>query len=209
MKKIKNKGLIITAIIFFLIVNTTFFWGRNLGLWDMPVVLILYVIFLALGIALLSQIYFGIKVKRFDKNRLFTIAVLLFVLVSFYFKPSGIIDFGNVTGKDILVAQREGAANCMTTFRLKDDYSFVETNVCFGRTETKGKYHIQNDTIYFEQVELGRVEEEYYEFAIIKPSKLNNDGNQFDLFRYKNLNDTIGHELWITKNELNKLKNKT
>jgi hypothetical protein len=66
------------------------------------------------SIALLSQIYFGIKVKRFDKNRLFTIGVLLFVWVSLYFKPSGLVDFGSSLGKDILVAQREGAANCMT-----------------------------------------------------------------------------------------------
>jgi hypothetical protein len=125
-----------------------------------------------------------------------------------FFRPFGLVTFDNFERDDILVAEREGAANCMTTLKLKDDFTFIERNICFGVTETKGKYHLQNDTIYFNNVELGRHENEFYMFAVVKPSKFNKVGKHFDLIRYKNLKDTIGHELWITKNELHELKNK-
>ena len=75
-------------------------------------------------------------------------------------------------------------------------------------TEIKGNYHLQNDTIYFDNVNVGRHENEFYEFAVIKPSKFDNSKFFGDLIRYKDLLDTIGHELWITKIELNKLKDK-
>ncbi len=96
----------------------------------------------------------------------------------------------------------------MTTLKLKDDFTFKERNVCFGVTETKGKYHIKNDTIYFNDVNIERHLDEYYNFGVVKPSKFRKDGKHFVFVRYKGLTDTIGHELWITKNELIKLKNK-
>ena len=96
----------------------------------------------------------------------------------------------------------------MTTLKLKDDLTFKERNVCFGVTEIRGNFHLQNDTIYFDNVSVGRHEDGFYKFAVIEPSKFNKDGKHFDLIRYKSLTDSVGHELWITKNELNKLKNK-
>ena len=204
----KNKGLIITTIIFFLTVNTTYYWEGKFGLFAFPAFLILVVIYLGLGVALIRQIYFAVKEKLADKNRLLVIGFLTLVLVLTFFRPFGLVNFNNFEGVDILVAEREGAANCMTTLKLKDDFTFRERNVCFGVTETKGKYHLQNDTIYFDNVELGRHENEFYMFAVVKPSKFNKDGKHFDIIRYKNLKDTIGHELWITKNELHELKNK-
>jgi len=204
----KNKGLLITTIIFFLTINTTYYWEGKLGIFAFPAFLILVVVYFGLGIALLRQIYFAVKEKLADKNRLLVIGFLTLVLVLTFFRPFGLVNFDNFEGGDILVAEREGAANCMTTLKLKDDFTFRERNVCFGVTETKGKYHLQNDTIYFDNVELGRHENEFYMFALVKPSKFNKDGKHFDLIRYKNLKDTIGHELWITKNELHELKNK-
>ncbi len=109
------------------------------------------------------------------------------------FKPNGFINFEKFEGSDILIAQREGAANCTTTFKLKENNKFTEQSVCFGTTEIKGDYKIQNDTIFFENVELGRGEDEFYKFAVIRPSKFNKDNKHFDLVRYKDLKDTIGH----------------
>lgn len=204
----KNKGLLITTIIFFLIVNTTYYWEGKLGLFAFPAFLILVIIFLGLGVALIRQIYFLVKEKFADKKRLINIGLLILVLTLTFLNPFGLIDFDKLEGDNILIAEREGAANCMTTLKLKDNFTFSERSVCFGVTETKGNYHLQNDTIYFDNVSLGRHENEFYKFAVIEPSKFNKDGKHFDLTRYKSLIDTVGHELWITKNDLNKLKNK-
>jgi len=205
---LKNKGLIITAIIFFLIVNTTYYWEGKLGLFAFPAFLILVIIYFGLVIALLRQLNFVIIEKFKYKSRLLNIGLLILVLTLTFFKPFGLINFDKLEGDNILIAEREGAANCMTTLILKDDYTFKERNVCFGVTEINGKYHLQNDTIYFEKIEYGRHENDFYNFAVIQPSKYANDKKYFDLIRYKNLTDTVGHELTITKNELNKLKNK-
>lgn len=202
----KNKVLLITTIIFFLTVNTSYYWEGKLGLYAFPAFLILVVVYFGLGIALLRQIYFAIKEKPTNKIRLFIIGLLTIVLTLTYLRPFGLVNFDKITDEDVLVAEREGAANCMTRLRLKTDFSFSERNICFGVTETKGSYHIQNDTVYFDNVNLGRNENEFYKYAVIEPSKFNDDGKHFKIRRYKSLTDTIGHELWIIKNEINKLK---
>jgi hypothetical protein len=204
----KNKGLIITTIIFFLTINTTYYWEAKLGIWAMPATLLLVIVYFGLGIALIRQIYFAIREKLTSKSRLLLIGLLTLVLILTFFEPFGLINFDKLEGDDILIAEREGAANCMTTLKLKDNFTFREKNVCFGVSEIKGNYHLQNDTIYFDNVELGRHENEFYKFAVVKPSKYNKDGKHFDLTRYNSLTDTVGRDLWITKNELNKLKDK-
>lgn len=206
--KLKNKAILITAIIFFLAVNTAYYWEGKLGFYVIPAFLILGFIYLALGIALIRQIYFWSKEKFKDKTRLINIGVLTAVLILTFLNPSGLIDFDKLEGENVLVAEREGAADCMTIIKFKDDFTFTERSFCFGITEIKGNYHLQNDTIYFDHVNVGRHEKEFYKFAVIEPSKFNKDGKHFDLIRYKSLEDTSGHELWITKDNLNKLKDK-
>ena len=204
----KNKGLLITTIIFFLTVNTTYYWEGKLGVFAFPAFLILVVIYLGLGITLIRQVYLLVKEKFSNKNRVILIGLLAITLTMTFLKPFGLIDFDKLEGNNVLVAEREGAANCMTTLKLKDDFTFRERSVCFGVSEIKGDFHIENDTIFFDNVSLGRHENEFYKFAVIEPSKFNKDGKHFDLKRYKSLTDTTGHELWITINDLNKLKNK-
>jgi len=207
-KKLKNKGLLITTIIFFLLVNTAYYWEGKLGFFVIPALLILGLIYLALGIALIRQIYFWSKEKFKDKTRLINIGVLTAILTLTFLKPSGLIDFDKLEGENVLVAEREGAADCMTTIKFKDNFTFTERSVCFGITEIRGNYHLQNDTIYFDNVSVGSNEKDFYKFAVIEPSKFNKDGKHFDLIQYKSLEDTSGHELWITKNDLSKLKDK-
>lgn len=200
-----NKRLLIITIIFFLIINTAYYWEGKLGFFAFPIFLILVVVYLGLLIILLRQIYFAIKENFTDKFRLLTIGVLTLVLVVVFFKPYGLIDFDKFEGNDVLVAQREGSANCITTLKLKDDFTFRERTVCFGMTEIKGKFHLQNDTIYFQNENISKYEDEFYKFGIVK----NKDGKYNNLIRYKSLTDTVKqNELWITKNELYKLKEK-
>lgn len=194
----KNKGLIISTLVFFLIVNTNYFWEGELGLYAFPAFILLVIIFFVLVFMLFLQLISAIKEKFKNKKRLLTIGLLTVVLILTFLRPNGIVNFENLQGNDLLVAQREGVANCMTTFKLKENNRFSEINVCFGVTKISGEYIIKNDTIFFENIEYGRHENEFYEFAVIKPSKINPD--KFDLVRFKNKNDTIGHELGILKN---------
>jgi len=205
---LKNKGLFITTIVFFLLVNTTYYWEGKLGLFAFPAFLLLAAVYLGLAIVLVRQIYFLIKEKFTDKQRLFKAGLLTIVLALTFYKPFGLIDFDKLEGGDLLVAEREGSANCLTILKLKDDFTFRERIGCFGVSEIKGTFRVVNDTIYFDNIQLGRHEDDFYKFAVIKPSMFDNSKILGDLIRYKNLADTTGHELWITKNELNKLKDK-
>lgn len=202
----KNKDLLILTIIFFLTVNTSYYWEVKLGLWAFPAFVILVVIYCGLGVALIRQIYFLIKEKFTVKIRLLPIGLLTLVLTLTFLKPVGLIDFNKLEGSSVLIAESEGAANCRTTLKLRDDFTFSLRSVCFGVTEIKGDYHLQNDTIYFDNVNEGRHENEFYKFAVIEPSKFKKDENHFDLTCFQSLTDTTGHAFWITKNELNELK---
>ncbi|MBK8353750.1 MAG: hypothetical protein IPL21_19505 [Saprospirales bacterium] len=144
----KNKRLIISTVIFFLTVNTTYYWESKLGIFAFPVFLILAVVYFVLVIALLRQIYFVVKEKFSDKTQLLIIGFLTLLLTLTFFRPFGIVNFNKLERGDILVAEREGAVNCMTTFKLKDNFTFSERNICFGVTEIKGKYYLQYDTIF-------------------------------------------------------------
>jgi hypothetical protein len=206
---LKHRGIIITTIIFFLLINTNYYWEGKLGLFAFPIFLLLAAIYLGLTVALLRQFYLLIKEKFKQKNRLAVFGLLITVLLLTYFKPLGLVDFENLEGNDVLVAERESAANCLTTVKLKNDFTFRERIGCFGTSEINGTFRIVKDTIYFDNVKLGRGENYFYKFAVIKPTKFNNSKILGDLIRYKNSADAVGDVLWITKNELQKLNDKS
>src|SRR4051812_30901123 len=136
----KNKGLIVTTIAFFLLINTSYYWKVELGIFAMPASLILLIIFMGLVVSLFWQFYLALLEKFKDKQRLLTLVILTLVLTLTLFKPFGFINFDKFEGNDILIAKREGAANCMTTFKLKENNKFSERIVCFGMSETSGNY---------------------------------------------------------------------
>lgn len=194
----KNKRLIVTTIIFFLIVNLSYFWEGKLGILAFPIFIFLVVSFLVLVIICVIQIANGIKEKFSNQNRNWKIGVMVVGLGVIFLKPNGIVNFDKLEGENLLIAQREGAGNCMTTFKIKSNNKFKERSVCFGVSEVRGNYEIRNDTIFFSDVSIP-IGEEYYEFAILQKSKY---GDEDAFFRYRNSMDSIGNELWITKNEL-------
>lgn len=204
----KRKGLFIAAIIFFLIVNTFYFWDDKLGIFAFPAFLFLIIVYLVLAVGLLGQIFYAIREKFTDRQRILGITLLTIVLTLTFFYPTGLVGFERLEGKDLFVAQREGAANCMTTFYLKDNNRFIERSVCFGITETKGDYILKGDTLFFTNVQLGRHESEYYKFAVFKQTESQNKKILGVLVRYKSYSDTTGQELWVTKNHLTNEKDK-
>jgi hypothetical protein len=205
---LKNKGLLTTTIVFFLTINTAYYWEGKLGFFAFPVSALLIVVYFVLVAALIRQIYFAVIEKLADKTRLLSIGLIALVLALVFVKPFGIIDFDKLEGENVLIAQREGSASCTITLKLKDNFTFKERSVCFGVTELNGKHHLQNDTIYFDDVELRRNQDKFYKLAVVRLSKSKQDGKHFDLIRYTDLTDTIGNALRVTKNELSKMKDK-
>ncbi len=118
-----------------------------------------------------------------------------------FYKPFGLIDFDKLEGENILIAQTEGAANCTSTLKLKDNFVFKERIVCFGVSEIKGTYKISNDTIYFDYSETTSPENKKYEFAVVEELEHYTE-NPIALKLYINKTDTIGHYYYIGKNVL-------
>ena len=198
----KLNALSITAIIFLIIVNTNYFWEGTLGFLAFPIIILLVIIYFIIGIIFLIQLFFAFSEKFNNKNRLLNICIVFIVLVVTIIEPNGLINFDKLQGKDILVAEREGAANCMTTLKLKENNKFIQRNVCFGISETKGNYQIINDTIFFKNISFNRSDKDYYKFAIINEVESVNKKYIGFLELYKSQNDTNTIELGITKNEL-------
>jgi hypothetical protein len=204
---VRHKGLIISTVIFFLIVNTNYFWQAKIGILAIPTFLLLVGVYIVLAGLLIGQLFFSIREKFANKQRVIVLALLATVLTLTILKPTGLINFDKLEGKDLFIAQREGAANCMITFKLKENNKFLERSVCFSMTEIRGDYELKGDTIIFSNVELGRGESKYYEFAVIKQTDNKYNDRLGDLIRYKDQNDTTGQEIWIIKNDLTTNKN--
>jgi hypothetical protein len=199
----KHKGLIISIVIFFLLINTSYYWEGNIGFWAFPSFFGLIIFYLTLIILFLRQLYYTIKERFADKQRLFVVVLIFIALITTSLYPKGLINFEKFEGKDLLVAQGEGAANCMTTLKLKDNNKFTEKTICFGIFETKGSYELKGDTVFFSNVSLGRNEDEYYKFAIVNRNNLDDKQDNY-MIRYKNYTDTIGYPIRIIETHLPK-----
>ena len=196
MKSIKNKALIITATVFFLIINTSYFWVDKIGIWGFFMCLPLIIIYFILVVFLIIQLCFAIKEKFKQKFRIFNIGILTVVVFLTFLFPTGIINFENFESKDLLIARRKGVASCSAIIKLKENLTFVEKEICFGVYEKKGTYHIFNDTIYF----IKGKENLGYKFAVVQESQTYTKYPVLTLFKDKK--DTIGYSYRIFKNEL-------
>lgn len=124
--------------------------------------------FLLILAILLRQLFLSFNENFADKSRLLLLLFMGFALTSCLFFPTGILNFEKFESQNLLVASREAGANCKISLKLKENNTFSEKTVCFGTSETSGKYSFRNDTIFFEEVSLGRDEGYIYEFAVIR-----------------------------------------
>lgn len=155
-------------------------------------------------VVVIAQAVYAIKEKGRDRQRLWVMGFGVLVLGLTTWKPNGLVNWEALAGKDLLVAEAEGAANCMTTFKLKTGNRFTERIVCFGVDEMSGDYTLKNDTIFFMYEGISGRRDQQYEFGLIRPSKTVSEKPSYLLYRYKNKADTVGRFLWIRKNELPK-----
>jgi amino acid transporter len=196
-----NKKLLISSLIFFILFNTTYYWESAIGSWSMLTSLILLLAFVFLAVNLLHQLFTALKEKGANRKRVILIIVMATILLVTYFYQSGLLPVGRPV---LLAASREGAANCNTTFEVKSDQRFAETITCFSGSQVEGKYAKVGDTLFFHEVSKKRNGEPYYQFAIIRASRLAGPEKK-SLFFYKHRLDTIPTELFITTNEMENL----
>ena len=191
----KYKVLLISTIIFFLLINTTYYWEGKLGIFAMLSTLLIIISFLTLAVLLFKQIYLSIKEKFKDKQRIIVIVILFLTLTLSLLFPEGLVNFERFESRSILIAHQEGVANCTVTLKLKLNKRFSERIICFWITETTGNYHLKGDTIFLNYDSKTRQGSEKYKFAIIR---------HMEIREFKNYSDTIGYPLVIIKNELTK-----
>jgi len=205
--KLKSRIVLYTiTLIFFILVNTSYYWEAKTGIFSIPIFVILFLTHVSLIVILGLQSYALLKDKVRNKQSLVQTLSLAFVLITTFFYPKGIINFEKLEGKNLLVAIRKGSANCTSNLKLKDDNEFSLRTYCFGIDETSGKYYLLHDTIFFDKVSISRREEKPYEFALIKPSVFRDSSKYSDIILFKNKNDTTGYIMLITTNNLLQLK---
>lgn len=197
------KDISAAALVLFVVVNTNFIWESWLGIFSIPVTILLFISFVTIAILTAIQLFIGVMRERLSNQaRLVHSAGSTAALILVFLFPFGIIRDETLQGNDLLVASREGAAKCTTTLRLTTDGKFCERSICFGVTETSGAYKLRGDTIRFEDVCTGRNEEEYYEYAVLRGADPNQPHSHTELVRFKNESDTVGHVLWVSENHL-------
>lgn len=195
--------LSIATFVLFLLVNTNYFWEGQLGLWGIPVTFALIIYALILAGLLIPQLVAACKEKFANKARLLNVLFQVCVLASVYVAPTGLVDFDRLSGKDVLVADREGVASCHTTLKLKDNGTFIQRQVCFGVTEVKGRYAINGDTVFFKDIAHNRLVDSFYSYGILKSSPAHDKNKvSFDLYEYYNSIDTVGYPLFVSENNL-------
>ncbi|CAN5200438.1 hypothetical protein BH09BAC1_BH09BAC1_15280 [soil metagenome] len=200
----KNYKLLISAIVFFILANTWVFWEGNLGAWSMLIFFGLAVFFFALLGAIIWELFGFTLGYPISSNQLFSLGLTAIVLITTCLLPAGVLFYILPTQKENakFVALAEGAANCMTTFKLFENNRFMERNMCFSTNETWGKYAQRGDTLFFSDIKLGRDVKEYYLFAIIKMNEDIGNNKSNVLYRYKDANDTAPRMLFIRENQL-------
>ena len=199
----KHKTLLFITFIFFLLLNTTYYWEPMLGGWAMLSTVILLLAFIFLAIALCYQIFLAIR-KGGDKSRLILISILILVLSTTALRPGGIINFEKLEDKDLLIAGREGVANCFTILKLKENGTFYIRESCFGVDKNTGTYNINKDTVRF-KFDSNLRNNKSFAFGIIKLDHNHKGKTLGQIDFYKALNDSIAaNTLYITKNDLTK-----
>ncbi|GAA4461107.1 hypothetical protein GCM10023093_05160 [Nemorincola caseinilytica] len=185
------------AVVLFLLVNTFYFWQ---GAASFFMFLFMFLLFVVLSVLLVAQVGKAIIERFGDRRRLLTVAILCIVLGSAVYAPLGLINYDALQGDDMLVAEREGVAGCLTRLRLKTNGKYLKTVGCFGVTRHKGNYTIVHDTIFFDK---GATHDKMmHDLAIVRRDTIFGD----TLMRLYYADDTDAYEMRITQNKLVPLK---
>lgn len=179
---------VLTSIILFFIIQTSYFWEKWIGFLLFPITIIILIILIVLISNLIAKLLALLQSKFKNKEVLKSFIIQSIILTLIIFFPFGMIKFNNFEEKDVILAFREGVAGCGSHLKFKVDNTYIDKEICFGSFESSGKYQIKGDTILF----LGESKNDY---AVIKRGKV---GNELVCFK----NDSVRFIYEITKLEL-------
>ena len=202
----KIKATFYWTFIFFIGVNTAYFWEGHLGFLALIFHVILFVVFFLLALLFLLHIIRLVQERGAKFERLLLIAFLSFVLFATYLRPQGWIDYEQFEGKDVYEAHREGGGNCQMRLKLKDTGKFVYKTRCFRVDEQRGYYELKEDTIFFKTKE-GTFIDDFYTFGITKKYKRSNGTEGGTIYLYTNNESKYKNMLVCLKDELSKKNN--
>ncbi|RFZ94518.1 hypothetical protein D0C36_02940 [Mucilaginibacter conchicola] len=163
--------LLFFSVLVFLIVNTLYFWEGALGGFNMLLWPFLAIVVTVLFFGALRQLYFAAKEHFKNKQRLYKACLVLLLLALIALRPYGIINYSDFESKSVLIAGREGVANCTTTLMLKQNGRFKMRNICFGIDDEIGLYTINKDTIKFSNPSSRNTNR--YDYAVLDSTKRN------------------------------------
>jgi hypothetical protein len=197
----KHRTLYIWTGLFFLIINTLYFWDGYLGVWSMVLTIGLLFYFLILAVVLLYQLVL-LCIERFkSRSRIIVTGVLALVIGLTALRPRGIIPYNLLEGDDLFVAFREGSANCTSTLKLKEDHCFTHHSICFGVAEAKGAYAIKGDTVFFLNMFEHSREHQQYAFGVYSAPSPESSGHG-GILLYKKIGDEMPLLLYVQQNNL-------
>jgi len=204
---LKRKKIISTLIVvFFGIWFFQYFLSYIQGAYTIVVLLIgLCLWFILLGIAIYQLIKLAVeKIKNYQ--RLLFVSIILILGFLSYTEPMGMINWEKYEGQNILVAEREGTANCRTIIKLKENNKLKYISRCFGVDFHLGTYELRKDTLYFElEKNVGYMDK--YSYATLLKSKT--DTTKYKrMILHKNFEDKRSLSFSIKEIKMNKLLNK-
>jgi hypothetical protein len=197
----KNKSIIIGAILFFLLLNTSLLWEKLPGFWDMGITAVLIIAFLSLMVVLLVQIVLIIIGRFKNKEKNISTAVLASVLLLSILFPYGIVDSAIFEEPNLIYAQYEGVANCTETLKIKQSGRFKHSSICFGVDEYEGAYKIIGDTIKL-QYESKAPLQSKLAYGIIKLDSIVSENDIGTIMYYRDLRDEKPIPLTIAQYDL-------
>ena len=146
----RKKIISILILSFFGIWFFQYFLSYIPGAFTIVVLLIgLSLWFVMLCIALYQVVKLALEKPKYYQRLLYVGVILVLSFLSFA-EPMGLIDWEKYEGQNLLVADREGTANCRTILKLKADNKFKYINRCFGVDFHLGTYKFINDTLHLQ-----------------------------------------------------------
>lgn len=176
------KTSLIVTVVFFFVFHTQEYWSEYLSIYYLFVLVALFGAFLFVVGSFFSELYHSIREKFTKTQRTISLIITTIVIALTIYAPFGFVKYNWFMAEDILVANREGAANCMTNLYLKKDGTFLESSFCFGAEHRTGVFLKKNDTIWFAS------KHNFYEFGTID-TKQQDNGHGY-LYLYKSKQDT-------------------
>jgi len=201
---IKYRQEIVITVVLFLIVYTSYYWAGLIHFFALILYFINRLVFLILLIVLIFHIVKAFKENfaKFDRNMFVLIMSVFLVLIAVKLSvKSDKMSYNLFHGKDILLAKYRSVEGCEKTIRLKPNNRFKFTFQCFMTFDTRGKYELRNDTIYFSDLMLRNGGNAYYKYAVFVKSSEDDDNDEY-LYFYRSFNESYPDKLKVIKNEI-------